>query len=212
MKINTLLISLFFIWNSFAQDQRAEHLLNEVSETLAAYKNISVDFTYELVNRKEYIQQKEKGSLVVADDKYVLKLMGIQQLSDGKNVHTINAENEEILIEPVSNELGDGLSPSKLFSFYKEGYRFEWDILQPLYGGRKIQFIKLIPIDTYAQAAYLLLGIDTKTKHIYKLVEVGDNGTETTLTVRSFKTNQIVADNLFVFQEEKYPNYYIDRF
>ena len=212
MKINTLLISLFFIWNSFAQDQRAEHLLNEVSETLAAYKNISVDFTYELVNRKEYIQQKEKGSLVVADDKYVLKLMGIQQLSDGKNVHTINAENEEILIEPVSYELGDGLSPSKLFSFYKEGYRFEWDILQPLYGGRKIQFIKLIPIDTYAQAAYLLLGIDTKTKHIYKLVEVGDNGTETTLTVRSFKTNQIVADNLFVFQEEKYPNYYIDRF
>ena len=186
--------------------------MNEVSETLAAYKNISVDFTYELVNRKEYIQQKEKGSLVVADDKYVLKLMGIQQLSDGKNVHTINAENEEILIEPVSNELGDGLSPSKLFSFYKEGYRFEWDILQPLYGGRKIQFIKLIPIDTYAQAAYLLLGIDTKTKHIYKLVEVGDNGTETTLTVRSFKTNQIVADNLFVFQEEKYPNYYIDRF
>ena len=212
MKINTLLISLIFIWNGFAQDQRAKHLLNEVSETLAAYKNISVDFTYELVNRKEYIQQKEKGSLVVADDKYVLKLMGIQQLSDGKNVHTINAENEEILIEPVSNELGEGLSPSKLFSFYKEGYRFKWDILQPLYGGRKIQFIKLIPIDTYAQAAYLLLGIDTKTKHIYKLIEVGDNGTETTLTVRSFKTNQILADNLFVFQEEKYPNYYIDRF
>ena len=212
MKINTLLISLLFIWNGFAQDQRAEHLLNEVSETLAAYKNIAVEFTYELVNRKEYIQQKEKGSLVVADDKYVLNLMGIQQLSDGKNVHTINAENEEILIEPVGNEVGEGLSPSKLFSFYKEGYRFEWDILQPLYGGRKIQFIKLVPIDTYAQAAYLLLGIDTKTKHIYKLVEVGDNGTETTLTVRSFVPNKTLVNNTFVFVEENYPNYYIDRF
>lgn len=212
MKINTLLISLLFIWNGFSQDQRAENLLNEVSETLAAYKNIAVEFTYELVNRKEYIQQKEKGSLVVADDKYVLKLMGIQQLSDGKNVHTINAENEEILIEPVGNELGEGLSPSKLFSFYKEGYRFEWDILQPLYGGRKIQFIKLVPIDTYAQAAYLLLGIDTKTKHIYKLVEVGDNGTETTLTVRSFVPNKTLVNNTFVFVEENYPNYYIDRF
>jgi len=196
----------------FAQDQRAEKLLSDVSEKLSSYTNISVEFTYELVNRKEYIQQKEKGSLVVQDSKYLLDLMGIQQLSDGKNVHTINRENEEVLIEPVENELGGGLNPSKLFSFYKEGYRFEWDITQSLYGGRKIQFIKLIPIDTYAQAAYLLLGIDTQTKHIYKLIEVGDNNTETTLTVRSFTPNKDLAASTFVFLEKDYPNYYIDRF
>lgn len=213
-QIKHLFFSLLSIGILFAQnnDQRANALLDDVSEKLSSYTNISIEFTYELVNRKEYIQQKEKGSLVVEDDKYQLNLMGIQQLSDGKNVHTINAENEEILIEPVGDELGEGLSPSKLFSFYKEGYRFEWDITQPLYGGRKIQFIKLIPIDTYAQAAYLLLGIDTQTKHIYKLIEVGDNGTETTLTVRSFVPNKSLASSTFVFSEKDYPNYYIDRF
>ena len=214
MKIKLLFIGLLSTGIALAQnqDQRAEKLLQEVSETLASYSNIAIDFSYELVNRKEYIKQKEQGSLVVKDDKYLLNLMGIQQLSDGKNVHTINSENQEVLIEPVDTELSEGLNPSKLFSFYKEGYRFTWDIAQPLYGGSVIQFVKLTPIDTYAQAAYLLLGIDTKTKHIYKLIEVGDNGTETTLTVRSFTPNKDLAANTFEFSEADYPTYYIDRF
>jgi hypothetical protein len=34
------------------------------------------------------------------------------------------------------------------------------------------------------------MGIDVQTKHIYNLIEMGKNGTKTTLTVNSFKTNQ----------------------
>ena len=209
-------IKLFVILllNGFtvAQEQRAEVLLDEVSESLAQFDNISITFTYELVNRKELIQQKEKGSLIIEGDAYLLKLMGIEQLSDGTNKHTINPENEEVLIERLSDGYDEGLSSSKIFSFYKQGYRFEWDITQPLYGGRKIQYIKLVPIDTYAQAAYLLLGIDTKTIQIYKLIEVGNDGTETTLTISSFKTNIEIPTSTFVFSESDYPNYYIDKF
>jgi outer membrane lipoprotein-sorting protein len=211
-QINVLLILLISSITLAQEHQRAEALLDEVSENLAQFNNIAITFTYELVNRKELIQQKEKGSLIVEGDAYLLKLMGIEQLSDGINKHTISSDNEEVLIEPLSNGFDEGLSPSKIFSFYNQGYRFEWDILQPLYGGRKIQYIKLIPIDTYAQASYLLLGIDTKTKNIYKLIEVGDEGTETTLTISSFKTNMEIPTNTFVFSVSDYPNYYIDRF
>ena len=207
-----LFLILLIIGKTIAQEQRAEILLNEVSESMAQFDNISITFTYELVNRKELIQQKEKGSLVVEGDAYLLKLMGIEQLSDGINKHTINSENQEVLIEPLGNGFDEDLSPSKIFSFYKQGYRFEWDIMQPLYGGRKIQFIKLIPIDTYSQASYLLLGIDMNTKNIYKLIEVDNDGTETTLTISSFKTNIEIPKNTFVFSLSEYPNYYIDRF
>ena len=207
-----LFLILLVIGRTIAQEQRAEILLNEVSESMAQFDNISITFTYELVNRKELIQQKEKGSLVVEGDAYLLKLMGIEQLSDGINKHTINSENQEVLIEPLGNGFDEDLSPSKIFSFYKQGYRFEWDIMQPLYGGRKIQFIKLIPIDTYSQASYLLLGIDTYTKNIYKLIEVDNDGTETTLTISSFETNIEIPKNTFVFSLSEYPNYYIDRF
>jgi hypothetical protein len=211
-QINVLFILLISSITVAQEQQRAEALLDEVSENLAQFNNISITFTYELVNRKELIQQKEKGSLIVDGNAYLLKLMGIEQLSDGINKHTINLDNEEVLIESLSDSFEQGLSPSKIFSFYNQGYRFEWDILQPLYGGRKIQYIKLIPIDTYAQASYLLLGIDTKTKNIYKLIEVGNDGTETTLTISSFKTNIEIPTNTFVFSSSDYPNYYIDRF
>jgi len=211
-QINVLFIILISSITVAQEQQRAEALLDEVSENLAQFNNISITFTYELVNRKELIQQKEKGSLIVDGNAYLLKLMGIEQLSDGINKHTINLDNEEVLIESLSDSFEQGLSPSKIFSFYNQGYRFEWDILQPLYGGRKIQYIKLIPIDTYAQASYLLLGIDTKTKNIYKLIEVGNDGTETTLTISSFKTNIEIPTNTFVFSASDYPNYYIDRF
>ena len=211
-QINVLFILLISSITVAQEQQRAEALLDEVSENLAQFNNISITFTYELVNRKELIQQTEKGSLIVDGNAYLLKLMGIEQLSDGINKHTINLDNEEVLIESLSDSFEQGLSPSKIFSFYNQGYRFEWDILQPLYGGRKIQYIKLIPIDTYAQASYLLLGIDTKTKNIYKLIEVGNDGTETTLTIGSFKTNIEIPTNTFVFSASDYPNYYIDRF
>lgn len=208
-----LLICLYTSSFTLAQEHeaRANKLLEKVSETLASYSNIKVDFTYELVNRSEYIQQKERGSLVVQGDSYLLNLMGIKQICDGSQVHTVNPENEEVLIEDVGDALGEGLNPSSLFSFYKEGYLFTWDIKQPILGGRTIQYIKLTPIDTYAQAAYLLLGIDTKTYHIYKLIEVGENDTETTLTVRSFTPDVNLAADTFVFDQKDYPNYYIDR-
>ena len=84
------------------------------------------------------------------------------------------------------------------------------DILQDV-KGRKIQYIKLIPISSKDQRKEILLGIDLQTKHIYNLIEVGKNSTRTTLTVNSFKTNQPISKNQFTFDESKYKSYYINR-
>ena len=42
-------------------------------------------------------------------------------------------------------------------------------------------------------------------------IESGKNGTKTTLTVNSFKTNQPLSKNHFTFTKSKYPNYYINK-
>jgi len=79
--------------------------------------------------------------------------------------------------------------------------------------GRKIQYVKLVPIDSNSQVEHILLGIDAETKHIYKLIETGKNGTRTTITVNSFKTNQPLSKSLFTFDEKKFEDegYYIIR-
>ena len=97
-----------------------------------------------------------------------------------------------------------------MLTFFNTGYKFTWDIPQNN-KGRKIQYIKLTPNNSKDQRKEILLGIDIQTKNIYTVIEMGKNGTKTTLTVNSFKTNQPVSKNQFTFAESKYPNYYINK-
>jgi hypothetical protein len=97
-----------------------------------------------------------------------------------------------------------------MLTFFNTGYKFTWDLLQNN-KGRKIQYIKLTPNNSKDQRKEILLGIDIQTKNIYTVIEMGKNGTKTTLTVNSFKTNQPVSKNQFTFAESKYPNYYINK-
>ena len=65
-------------------------------------------------------------------------------------------------------------------------------------------------MDSQSEINQALLGIDAQTKHIYRLIMTQKNGTKITITVNSFKTDQPVPANLFVFDESKYPDYYIN--
>lgn len=190
---------------------KAKALLDEVYEKVMGYDNIEVDFKYTLQNEEAGINQETRGQVTLEGDKYLLNYLGAIQLFDGTKVYTVVPENEEVTIEDQSDDTNT-VTPSRMLTFYKKGHTYSWDILQNVQG-RKIQFVKLVPIDTNSPIASILLGIDAETKHIYRLIETGDNGTKTTITVNSFKTNQPLSKTLFTFDENKYKEegYYIIR-
>ncbi|NER11428.1 Outer membrane lipoprotein-sorting protein [Muriicola jejuensis] len=190
---------------------KAKALLDEVYNKVQGYDNIEVNFRYTLENKEANINQETRGDVTIQGDKYLFNYLGSQQLFDGKKVYTVVPENEEVTIENPSDD-ENTITPSKLLTFYKKGYNYAWDILQNVQG-RKIQYVKLTPIDTHSEISNILLGIDAQTKHIYKLIETGKNGTKTTITVNSFKTNQPLSKTLFTFNEAKYEEegYYIIR-
>lgn len=217
MKINTmkklviLFLSITFSFNAIAQNSdEAKTLLDEVSVKATSYDNISIDFKYVLENTEENIKQETKGDVVMEDDKYRLNILGITRIYDGTKIYSISPEDEEVTVSSGSDEDESTITPSKMLSFYKEGFTYDMDIVQDV-SGRKIQFVKLIPIDSNSEIKYVLLGIDTKTKHIYRLIEIGKNSTKTTLTVNSFKTNEPLSKTLFTFDESKYEDYYINK-
>ena len=189
----------------------AKGLLDEVYNKVKGYDNIQVDFKYTLNNSEANINQETRGDVTMQAEKYLFNYLGSQQLFDGNKVYTIVPENEEVTIEDKSNE-ENTITPSKMLTFYKQGHTYAWDVLQNVQG-RKIQYVKLIPIDTHSEIKSILLGVDVETKHIYKLIETGKNGTKTTITVNSFKTNQPLSETLFTFDESKYKDegYYIIR-
>lgn len=195
---------------SYSQDAgKAKALLNEVTAKVKSYNNISIDFKYSLQNSSENINQVTRGDVTIEGDKYVLNVLGITRIFDGKTLYTISPEDEEVTISSENTEEESTVSPSKMLSFYEEGYTYAMDIVQDV-NGRKIQYVKLNPIDTNSEIKQVLLGIDAKTKHIYNLIEIGKNDTKTTLTVNSFKTNQPISKSLFKFDKNKYKNYYIN--
>ena len=196
---------------TFAQnDAEAKALLEDVSTKVKQYNNIIIDFKYELENTAENIKQTTKGDVTIAGENYVLNVLGITRIYDGKTLYTISPEDEEVTISSDNTEEEGTITPSKMLSFYEEGFTYKMDIVQSI-KGRKIQYVKLTPMDTNSEVEQVLLGIDATTKHIYNLIEIGKNGTRTTLTVNSFQTNQPLSDTLFTFDESKYPDYFINK-
>lgn len=187
----------------------AKKLLESASQQMESYDNIVFDFSYVLNNRMEQINQENSGQVTVADEKYKLNFLDAIQLFDGVALYTIVPENEEITITQAEQEEDFGINPNELLQFYKEGYDYHWDISQRV-KGKNIQFIKLIPTQDDGDLRSLLIGIDTQKNHIYKLIEVGDNGTVTTLTINEMEVNSALPENFFVFNEDDYPEYYIN--
>jgi outer membrane lipoprotein-sorting protein len=212
-KITMLILTIcamLFGFSVRAQDKNAKELLDQVTAKVKSYNNISIDFKYSLHNSKENINQESKGNVILQGNQYVLNFMGTTRIFDGKKVYTIVPEDEEISISNFDEKDTNAVTPSKMLTFFNSGYKYSWDISQNV-KGRKIQYIKLVPISSKDQRKEILLGIDVQTKHIYNLIETGKNGTRTTLVVNSFKTNQPLSKNQFTFVQSKYPKYYINK-
>jgi len=204
-KIVTLIVVCFIsITNSQAQNaDKAKALLSEVTTKVKSYNNIAIDFDVNLNG------QNSKGNITLSGDKYILNYMGITRLFDGSKVYTINPEDEEVTIQNPKKTGDESLTPSKLLTFFNSGYTFAWDTTQNV-NGRTIQYIKLKPTGK-SDVKEILLGIDSKTKHIYNKTDVYKNGSKSTLTVKTFKTNQALSKNHFTFTASKYPKYYINK-
>jgi outer membrane lipoprotein-sorting protein len=201
-------------WSDLAQaqsDQSAKSILDKASSKMSAYSNLSMDFDYVLDNEAEDVKQEMSGDVIINGEKYVVNLFGSTQIFDGSKTYTIIPENEEVNISDEDLDEESTFTPSKFYSFYESGYTYEMDELKQL-DGKKIQFVKLTPIDTNSEVTNILVGIDTKTSHIYQVIEIGTNQTRTILTAKNIKTNQELNAAIFAFDQKKYEelNYMIN--
>ena len=202
-KIYTTIFAFMLAFSSFAQNSsNASKLLNEVSSKMASYKNMFIKFNYTLENTEVNMKQESKGSVYTSGEKYNLKFMDNTFIYDGKKTYVIATEDEEVNIVKGKSD-DEMLTPNKLLFFYKEGFTYIWDALKTI-NGKKIQFVKLIPINSKSESANFLIGIDTATKTIYNITDNGKNGTKTIFTIEYLKTNQTLSKNLFVFNKGIY--------
>jgi len=216
-KITILFLSLFLTTITFSQNaEEAKSLLDEVSTTMGTYKNMSINFSQTLSNEDAGIMEGDeppiRGKITLSGEKYSLNYLGNQFMFDGKKLYVINNDEKEITVTDGDMSGDDGfIYPSKLLTFYKEGYNFEMGDLKNI-KGRKTQLVTLRPIDSTSDIVKVELAIDAKTKHICKLIQTGSNGAKTTFSITEFKSNQNLSSSFFSFNEDKYKklNFSID--
>ena len=195
---------IFTFFTAFSQGgEEAKKILDQVSDKMSSYENVYIEFDYILENKAEDVQQDMNGDVILQGEKYIVNFFGSTQMFDGTKTYTIIPENEEVNISIADIDDNNTITPSKFFSFYKSGYSYSIDELKNI-KGKKIQFVKLVPIDSNSEVASVLVGINNKTNHIYIIKEIGKNGTDTTLTVKKMKTNQNLKNTLFLFDQKKY--------
>jgi len=207
-----LLLTVFSSSIVLAQNEEtAKSILDKASVTMSAYSNLSMDFDYVLDNKAEDVKQEMSGDVILEGEKYVVNLFGSTQIFDGSKTYTIVPENEEVNISDSDLDEENTFTPSKFYSFYKSGYTYSMGELKQI-DGKKIQFVKLTPIDTNSEISNIMVGIDTKTNHIYQVIEIGVNKTRTILTAKNIKTNQQINGSVFAFDQKKYEelNYMIN--
>ena len=216
IKVMRKIFLLFFSFYTLAYSQvnsEAELLLNKVSGNIKSYENIYINYAYTLQNLEEDISQTNKGSFVTEDDKWRFEMLGVTRIFDGNKLYSISPDDEEVTISSQDPEDETTITPNKMLYFYEDGYYFQMDeykFIGSTQFRKKIQYVKLIPKDSEAEIKYILLGIDTEFNQIYEVIETGKNETITTISIVDFEFNLPLDKNLFVFDEEKYKNYYMN--
>ena len=209
MKNILFTIIIFSLSINAQNDPRAEKLLAKVSNKIYLAKSYKIDFKYTLENKLEGINKDVDGTVTIQGDNYLLNFMGITQICDSNNIYSIVPENEEVIISSIEEE-EQTIKPSKLLNFYRKGYLILWDKLQSDYKS-KIQFVKLIPSNSNSDIDYLLLGINISNDNISKLIEIGKNKTKTILSVDSIVFDPVLEKDIFIFNENNYKDYYIEK-
>lgn len=214
--LSFLILCLGFTSFTYAQESKAKTLLDEVSAKMTSYTNIKITFMSSLTNEDAGIKEGDEppiqGAIILEGEKYNLDYLSNSFIFDGKKLYVINHDEKEIAINDGDFDTDDGfIYPSKLLTFYKEGYNYTMGKLKTI-NGKKVQFVVLTPIDSDSDIVKVELGIDTKTKHIYQLAQTGSNTSKTTFTITSLLSNQELAKGTFSLDKDAYlkKNYIID--
>ena len=206
-------LTLITFFTAFSQNgAEAKKLLEDVTSKMKSYDNIYIAFDYILENKEADVEQVFEGDVILKGENYVVNLFDTTIIFDGEFSYTIVPENEEVNIVKSNGENKETISPSRLLTFYQNGYTFSSGEKKNI-NGNQIQFVDLVPIDTDSEVISVEVGIDTKKQHIYSVREIGNNDTHTIITVKELRTNQKIEPDTFTFEEKKYKDdgYIINR-
>ena len=202
-----LLSFLFILGNISASlgqlDPKAEELLNKLSNKYEAIKSYKASFVYELENPQTKVSEKFKGEIVVKGLKFNINLGNQEIINNGKTVWTFLKEENEVTVADYSPE-DDEISPTKIYSLYKNGYKYLWVEEEKSKSGA-LEVLDLVPDDKKKPFFKIKLWVNRKSMEIVKWRIFEKNGNRYNYVISEFSVNPKIEDTKFEFDASKHP-------
>ncbi|MBP7173365.1 MAG: outer-membrane lipoprotein carrier protein LolA [Cloacibacterium sp.] len=201
-KLSLIILTSLTLGMAYAQkiDSKAKTILDAVSGNYKSKQNTYFKFLYGTGNGK--VTKNEVGIFYASQNKYKLKIMGNEQIFDGKKVYSISAEDQEVTIaKPNGNEAA--FSPLNYIDAYKTGYNVS-------YLGKRsgLDLIRLVPIKNNG-IHQVLLYVNSAKKQMVKIEQHSSNSDIAVITVSQYKENQSLNPKMFSFDKANYKSYLI---
>ncbi len=192
-----------FIKGMSQYDPKALDILNRMSSNYNNLKSFKAEFTYELENKMENIQEKFTGDIIIKGDKFKLDLGDQLIFNDGETLWTYLKDVNEVNIDYYLPEDGD-MTPSNIFTAYREGYKYMF-IEEESIDNRIFQVIDLVPDDANKPFYKVKLWIN-KSDYSLKQWELFDKTGNTYLyDIVKFDNSYNADDKEFLFDAKKFP-------
>lgn len=191
--------------NLLAQgDPKAKSVLDNVSKKVKSLKSLKANFSITITGGKNAKPQTKSGNVFMKGDKYYVSLSGQEIYCDTKTIWTYMKESNEVQISSFDpNE--NSFTPSKLFTnFYDKEYSYKYAGEQKM-GGKTVDVIHLTPTNKSKQYTKVELMIDKAQSVVAGGKMYEKNGNVYQYTVTGYTPNPTLADNMFIFNQKKYP-------
>jgi len=195
-----LFVCVSLIVNAQDQDPKAKAILDDLSKTTKAYKTITADYVFTILNKEKKQVEKQAGKVLIKGNKFKLDIPGNTIVCDGKTLWNYSKDAKEVTIKNFEAENEDQLNPSKIFTIYETGYKFKYDKEEKV-GTATCHVIDLYPSVKPEKKKFhtAKIYVDKTKKQITKLVMLMKDGGQNVYEIKTLKPNLEIADPMFVF-------------
>lgn len=207
-KFTCLFFILFVVFSAGAQtpkgmgtsDPAAKKVLDAVSKKFKSYKSIQSRFALKIENSSNKLLDNKAGTVYMKGTRYHISLTNQETFCDGNTVWTLDKAAKEVTISTLDPN-NNTITPQKLFTdFYNK------DFLYKLNDEKKgIQEIELTPIDKGKPFFKVVVFVNKATQTIGSFRIFEKAGNRFTYTVNSMITAGNLGDDLFIYDQKKYP-------
>lgn len=205
-KILVLTASLLIVssWVMAQKDKKATAILDEMSKKYQTMKSFSASFTYGVEGTNAKLTESYKGDVTVKGAKFRLKMLGQEVFTNGKELYSYTKETNECQVSDFNPADMDALSPTKIYSIYKKGYKYVF-VEEVKEGSQLYEVVELSPEDKGSKVAKVQIKVDKKDKSVKSWKVWDKNGKRTVFRVDKFMPNAPADDKIFTFDKKKYP-------